>query len=58
LAKVVLNAAIRVDRVFSLFADWSTSLLRFATENEVHALTYERMVQQSKDVQPETGAFG
>lgn len=52
------ESKLMVDRVFSLFADWSTSLLRFATENEVHALTYERMVRQSKDMKPETGAVG
>ncbi len=52
------EAKLMVDQVFSLFADWSTSLLRFATGNEAHALTYERMVRQSKDMRPETGAAG
>lgn len=44
-----------VDRVFSLFDDWATSLLRFATENNAHAHAYERTVQQSREIQPETG---
>ncbi|MDH6108040.1 hypothetical protein P3T36_007648 [Kitasatospora sp. MAP12-15] len=50
------ESKLMVDRVFSLFDDWSTSLLQFAAENEVHALAYERMVRQSKEIQPETGA--
>ncbi|MFI9272250.1 hypothetical protein ACIGXM_16210 [Kitasatospora sp. NPDC052896] len=50
------ESKLMVDRVFSLFDDWSTSLLRFANENDVPALTYERMVRQSNEIQPETGA--
>ncbi|GAA1913294.1 hypothetical protein GCM10009753_51790 [Streptantibioticus ferralitis] len=44
-----------VDRTFSLFDDWSTSLLRFATENDEHHLAYERMVRQSKAMLPAAG---
>jgi hypothetical protein len=52
------ESKLMVDRVFSLFDEWSGSLLRFATENEgQHFLTFERMVQQSKAAWPETGAF-
>jgi hypothetical protein len=49
------ESRLMVDRVFSLFDDWSSSLLRFATENEAPTLTYERMVQESKDFRPAPG---
>ncbi|WP_329349905.1 hypothetical protein OG226_23255 [Streptomyces sp. NBC_01261] len=45
-----------VDRTFALFDDWSGSLLRFALDNADHDRTYERMIQQSKDLLPEAEA--
>jgi hypothetical protein len=45
-----------VDRVFSLFDDWSTSLMRFAFENADHHGAYERMIKESKDLLPEAEA--
>jgi len=45
-----------VDRVFSLFDEWSGSLLRFALESWDHKRTYERMIQESKDLLPEAEA--
>ncbi|MTD57459.1 hypothetical protein [Amycolatopsis pithecellobii] len=42
-----------VDRVFSLFDDWSAALLRLALENGDHNRRYERMIQESKDLLPE-----
>jgi len=45
-----------VDRVFSLFDDWSSSLLRFARESGEHDREYKRMVQESKDLLPEAEA--
>jgi hypothetical protein len=50
------ESRLMVDKVFSRFDDWSGSLLRFATENEEHHLTYERMVRQSKALLPVTHA--
>ncbi|MFI7099141.1 hypothetical protein ACIBK8_07255 [Streptomyces sp. NPDC050161] len=46
------QAKLIVDRVFSLFDDWSTALLNFALKNETYPLTFERMVQDSKDSSP------
>jgi hypothetical protein len=45
-----------VDRVFVLFDDWSSELLRFANENGGPAVDYARMVQESKDLRPANGA--
>ena len=50
------RAKLMVDRVFVLFDEWSTALLRFANENEAPALDYARMVRQSKDLRPADGA--
>ncbi|MGW1506718.1 hypothetical protein ACWCQW_51410 [Streptomyces mirabilis] len=45
-----------VDRTFSLFDNWSGSLLRFALESGDHERTYERVIQESKDLLPEAEA--
>ncbi|MDG5805805.1 hypothetical protein P9869_24730 [Streptomyces ossamyceticus] len=45
-----------VDRTFSLFDNWSGSLLRFALESGDHERTYERLVQESKDLLLESEA--
>lgn len=45
-----------VDRTFSLFDNWSGSLLRFALESGDHERTYERLIQESKDLLPEAEA--
>jgi hypothetical protein len=42
-----------VDRVFSLFDDWSSSLLQFALQNVDHDGAYLRMIEESKDLLPE-----
>ncbi len=39
-----------VDRVFSLFDDWSRALLRFALEHDEHDRKYKRMIQESRDL--------
>lgn len=49
------DAMLMVDRVFALFDDWSSALLRFAIDNDAHHLTYERMVRHSKTLWPEAG---
>jgi hypothetical protein len=41
-----------VDRVFSLFDDWSSALLQFALQNVDHDGAYRRMVEESKDLLP------
>jgi hypothetical protein len=45
-----------VDRTFSLFDNWSGSLMRFALESGDHERTYERVIQESKDLLPESEA--
>jgi hypothetical protein len=45
-----------VDRTFSLFDNWSDSLLRFALESGDHERTYKRVIQESKDLLPEAEA--
>jgi hypothetical protein len=44
------EARLVVDQVFSLFGDWSAALLHFALTNEAPLLTYQRMIQDSKDL--------
>ena len=46
-------AELMVDRVFSLFEDWSGALLRFAADNQAPPATYERTVRQSRSPWPE-----
>jgi len=50
------HAMLMVDRVFSLFDEWSSGLLQFAIENDVPTVSYARMVRQSKEIQPDNGA--
>jgi hypothetical protein len=49
------HAKVMADRTFALFDEWSSALLRFALENEAPALTYARMVRDSKEFWPEKG---
>jgi hypothetical protein len=44
------QAKLTVDQVFSLFSGWSTALVNFALNNEAPLLTYQRMIQDSKDL--------
>lgn len=52
------EARLMAGRVFSLFDDWSSSLLRFTEREEHHPLSYERMVRHSKEAMPEAGLQG
>jgi hypothetical protein len=51
------HAKLMVDRVFTLFDEWSSALLHFANENDTPVVAYGRMLRQSKDAQPDNGVF-